>query len=115
LDHGGNFQVGAGYYFNRFFGVTGNFMFNQLGITGSELVRLNVPDGNARVYTFTVDIGHLRHKSRICRSRCTSHTFRVTNSGARFVQSHDRWNTSRRPSICHRRSPNTFLGQASLI
>jgi hypothetical protein len=55
LDHGGNFQVGAGYYFNRFFGVTGNFMFNQLGITGSELVRLNVPDGNARVYTFTVD------------------------------------------------------------
>jgi hypothetical protein len=55
LDHGGNFQVGAGYYFNRFFGITGNFMFNQLGITGSELLRLNVPDGNARVYTFTVD------------------------------------------------------------
>jgi opacity protein-like surface antigen len=55
LDHGGNFQVGAGYYFNRFFGVTGNFVFNQLGITGSELLRLDVPDGNARVYTFTVD------------------------------------------------------------
>jgi opacity protein-like surface antigen len=55
LDHGGNFQIGAGYDFNRFLGITGNFMFNQLGITGSELVRLNVPDGNARVYTFTVD------------------------------------------------------------
>jgi len=55
LDHGGNLQVGAGYNFNRFFGITGNFMFNQLGITGSELVRLNVPDGNARAYTFTVD------------------------------------------------------------
>ena len=55
LDHGGNFQVGAGYYFNRFFGITGNFMFNYLGITGSELLRLNVPDGNARVYTVTVD------------------------------------------------------------
>jgi opacity protein-like surface antigen len=55
LDHGGNLQVGAGYFFNRFFGVTGNFMFNQLGITSSELLRLNVPDGNARVYTFTVD------------------------------------------------------------
>jgi opacity protein-like surface antigen len=55
LDHGGNLQVGAGYYFNRVFGITGNFMFNQLGITGSELLRLNVPDGNARVYSFTVD------------------------------------------------------------
>jgi hypothetical protein len=55
LDHGGNLQVGAGYYFNRFFGITGNFMFNQLGITGSELLRLNVPDGNGRVYSFTVD------------------------------------------------------------
>jgi hypothetical protein len=55
LDHGGNFQLGAGYDFNRFFGITGNFMFNALGITGSELLRLNVPNGDARVYTFTVD------------------------------------------------------------
>jgi opacity protein-like surface antigen len=55
LDHGGNFQVGAGYNFNRFFGITGNFMFHQLGITGRELLRLNVPDGNGRAYTFTVD------------------------------------------------------------
>jgi hypothetical protein len=55
LDHGGNLQVGAGYNFNRFFGITGTFMFDQLGITGSELLRLNVPDGSARVYTFTVD------------------------------------------------------------
>jgi opacity protein-like surface antigen len=55
LDHGGNLQIGAGYYFNRFFGITGNFMFNQLGITGRELLRLSVPDGNGRAYTFTVD------------------------------------------------------------
>jgi opacity protein-like surface antigen len=55
LDHGGNFQIGAGYNFNRFFGITGNFMFHQLGITGRELLRLNVPDGNGRAYTFTVD------------------------------------------------------------
>ena len=55
LDHGGNFQIGAGYNFNRFFGVTGNFMLNQLGITGAQLLRLNVPDGNARVYSFTLD------------------------------------------------------------
>lgn len=55
LDHGGNLQVGAGYNFNRFFGITGNFTFNQLGITGAQLLRLNVPDGNARVYSFTLD------------------------------------------------------------
>jgi hypothetical protein len=55
LDHGGNFQAGAGYFFNRYVGVTGNFMFSDLGITGRELALLNEPDGNARTYTFTVD------------------------------------------------------------
>ena len=35
--------------------ITGNFMFNHLGITGSELAARNEPDGNARVYTFTAD------------------------------------------------------------
>jgi hypothetical protein len=55
LDHGGNVEVGGGYFFNRFLGVTGNFTFNQLGITGGELARLNEPDGNGRVYTVTVD------------------------------------------------------------
>lgn len=55
LDHGGNLQAGAGYFFNRYVGVTGNFMFSQLGITGRELNILNEPDGNARTYTFTVD------------------------------------------------------------
>ena len=55
LDHGGNVQAGAGYFFNRYLGVTGNFMFSQLGITGRELNLLNEPDGNARTYTFTVD------------------------------------------------------------
>jgi hypothetical protein len=55
LDHGGNVQAGAGYYFNRWFGITGNFMFSQLGITGKELAILNEPDGNARTYSFTVD------------------------------------------------------------
>jgi opacity protein-like surface antigen len=55
LDHGGNVQVGGGYFFNRYFGVTGNFQFNQLGITRSELNLLNQPDGNARVYSVTAD------------------------------------------------------------
>jgi hypothetical protein len=55
LDHGANIQVGGGHFFNRYFGVTGNFMFNQLGITRSELNALNQPDGGARVYSITVD------------------------------------------------------------
>jgi hypothetical protein len=55
LDHGGNFEVGGGYFFNSYVGVTGNFMFNQLGITGKELALLNQPDGNARVYSLTID------------------------------------------------------------
>jgi opacity protein-like surface antigen len=55
LDKGGNLQAGAGHFFNRYFGIEGNFMWNQLGITGSELNRLGQPDGQARVYTVTVD------------------------------------------------------------
>jgi hypothetical protein len=26
LDHGGNFQVGGGYFFNRYLGITGTFI-----------------------------------------------------------------------------------------
>jgi hypothetical protein len=55
LDHGGNFQVGAGFNFNQYVGVLGTFTFNQLGLTRSALDTLQQPDGNARVYSFTVD------------------------------------------------------------
>lgn len=55
LDGGGNFQVGAGYKFNPLFSINGTFNFNQLGITRQALNEANQPDGNARVYTFTVD------------------------------------------------------------
>jgi len=55
LDHGGNFQAGVGHFFNRYFGITGNFMFNDLGITRHELNLLNQPDGSARVYSLTAD------------------------------------------------------------
>ena len=55
LDHGGNLQVNGGYFFNRYLGITGNFMFSELGITRAELNNLNVPDGSARVYGVTVD------------------------------------------------------------
>jgi len=55
LDHGGNLQLNGGYFFNRYLGITGNFMFSNLGITGTELNSLNVPDGSARVYSVTAD------------------------------------------------------------
>jgi len=55
LDHGGNLQLNGGYFFNRYLGITGNFMFSGLGIARNELNRLNVPDGSARVYGVTVD------------------------------------------------------------
>lgn len=55
LDGGGNFQAGAGYRFNPVFSINGTFNFNQLGITRHALEEANQPDGNGRVYTFTVD------------------------------------------------------------
>jgi hypothetical protein len=55
LDHGGNLQLDGGYFFNRYLGITGNFMFSDLGITRTELNSLNVPDGSARVYSVTAD------------------------------------------------------------
>ena len=30
LDHGGNFQTGAGFNFNQYLGILGTFTFNQL-------------------------------------------------------------------------------------
>lgn len=55
LDHGGNLQLNGGYFFNRYFGITGNFMFSDLSITRAELNNLNQPDGAARVYSVTAD------------------------------------------------------------
>lgn len=55
LDLGGNLQLNGGYFFNRYFGITGNFMFSHLGITRAELNNLNQPDGSARVYAVTAD------------------------------------------------------------
>ena len=55
LDHGANIQLNGGYFFNRYFGITGNFMFSDLGITRPELNNLNQPDGGARTYGVTAD------------------------------------------------------------
>ena len=55
ISQGGDFELNGGYFFSRHFGVTGNFMFSDVGITKSALDALNQPDGSARVYAFTAD------------------------------------------------------------
>jgi Outer membrane protein beta-barrel domain len=55
LDNGGNVQAAAGFNFNQYAGVLGTFSFQGLGITRSALNAVNEPDGNGRVYTFTID------------------------------------------------------------
>jgi opacity protein-like surface antigen len=55
IDNGGNFDVNSGYFFDRHFGVTGNFMFSESGITRSALDALNEPDGSASIYALTAD------------------------------------------------------------
>lgn len=55
LDHGANVELNGGYFFNHYLGITGNFIFSDLGITRRQLDILNQPDGAARVYSVTAD------------------------------------------------------------
>ena len=55
LNRAGNFQVNGGYFINRYFGITGNFLFSEGGITRAALDALNEPDGSAKVYALTAD------------------------------------------------------------
>ena len=55
LDHGGHVQAGAGYNLNRFLSLGGTFSYHALGITQNALQAAQQPDGNARVFTFTVN------------------------------------------------------------
>jgi hypothetical protein len=55
LEGGGHFQAAAGFNFSRYLGVLGTFSFHQLGLTRSALDAVEVPDGNGRVTTFTID------------------------------------------------------------
>ena len=55
LDNGGHFQGGAGYNLNRFLSIGGTFSYHALGVTRSALQAAQQPDGNGRVYTFTVN------------------------------------------------------------
>lgn len=54
-DRGGNVHLNGGYFFNRNFGITGSFIFSELGITRATLNGFNEPDGRAKVYGVTAD------------------------------------------------------------
>ena len=55
LDHGPNIQLNGGYFFNRHFGITTNFMFSDMGVSRATLNDLNEPYGEAKVYAVTAD------------------------------------------------------------
>ena len=55
LDTGWNIAAGAGVNANHHFGLMLDFMFNQTPINSSFLNQVQAPDGNVRVWGFTLD------------------------------------------------------------
>jgi opacity protein-like surface antigen len=55
LTTGWDFQLGAGRNFSREFGVDIEYQFNGLGVDDRVLREFNVPDGNARVWSLTLN------------------------------------------------------------
>jgi hypothetical protein len=51
--NGANITVGGGRNFSRFFGVSGEFMWNDLPVKQSVINALGVPDASASVYAVT--------------------------------------------------------------
>ena len=65
LEGSGNVTVGGGYNFNPTLGIVGEFAYNALGVSGTTLSSLNVPDGNAHIWSLTANPTvrfHLGHK-----------------------------------------------------
>jgi len=60
----GNISTGGGYNFNPMLGIVGEFQYSALGISSTTLNSLNVPDGNAHIWSLTanpivrVPLGH---------------------------------------------------------
>jgi hypothetical protein len=50
---GANFSVGAGPNFSRYFGVNGEFMWNDLPIKQSVLNQVGITDANSQLYALT--------------------------------------------------------------
>lgn len=55
LDNGGNLQVTGGINLGPVLGLGATFMYNGMGLTGTALNQVNVPDGHANIYTLTVE------------------------------------------------------------
>src|SRR5436309_2960029 len=55
LDNGGHLQVTGGINLGPILGLGGTFMYNGMGLTGSALSQINVPDGHSNIYTLTVE------------------------------------------------------------
>lgn len=53
VDNGWNVVAGAGYRFNRWTSLLGEFGYNNLGVNQNVLNNLSVPDGTARVWSVT--------------------------------------------------------------
>jgi hypothetical protein len=51
--NGANFIVGVGPNFSRYFGINGEFMWNDLPIKRSVLNQIGIPDADARQYSVT--------------------------------------------------------------
>ena len=55
VNTGGNFVVGGGYNFNRYFSTNGEFMWHDLPINQKTLDTLQTPGASARQYAVTFD------------------------------------------------------------
>jgi len=55
LDTGWNFTVSGGYNFNSYFSSSLRYTYNGLGVNRFVLDQAAVPDGNARVWSITLD------------------------------------------------------------
>jgi opacity protein-like surface antigen len=66
LDNGWNFEVGGGYNFTSYFSATVDYMYSGFGVANRVLNEAQVPDGNAHLWSITVNPKvTLRRASRI--------------------------------------------------
>jgi opacity protein-like surface antigen len=54
LTTGWDLNLGAGYEFSRMLELEGGFMYNGLGVSDSVLQQLQVPNGNARLWSLSI-------------------------------------------------------------
>jgi opacity protein-like surface antigen len=65
-DTGWNIGAGAGYNFNSYVSLTGQFRFNNFAINQSTLENLNFPDGAIRIMSATLEpVVHLLPRSPV--------------------------------------------------